>query len=176
MIDVIANFSIWGKVFAFGFILMSTGSAAMMQRTYRWIKEKSPTEAPSALGTILLYALLLTITSVLAIILDYRIDPHEPFSVFIWWMISQMPIALACSEIARVSGRLDMPLARYSILVTAIGVLLFSLNLVLFEQPYLALPYTILCLFASYAAVGQHHARVKVKQRAEEQQLENKGG
>lgn len=175
MIDAIMNFNTWGKLFAFGFILMTIGSAVVMLRTYRWIKEKSPTEAPSALRTILLYALLLAVISVLSIMLDFRADPQEPFTIFIWWMLPQMVVTLTASEIARVSGRMDMPLARYCIIVTAIGVLLFIINLILFEQPYLALPYTVLCLFASYAAVAQHNARVKAIQRAQAQPIEQKG-
>lgn len=167
MIDAIANFSTWGKLFAFGCFLIAIGSVFMMQRTYRWIKEKSPIEAPSALRTILLYALLLAIIAVLSIVLDFRIDPQEPFTVFVWWMMSQMTVALTCAEIARVSGRLDMPLARYTIIVSAIAVLLFSVNLILFEQPDLALPYAVLCLFASHIAVAQHNARVKAIQRAQ---------
>jgi hypothetical protein len=161
MIDAIMNFSTWGKFIAFGFILMTIGSAYVMRRTYRWIKEKSPTEASRALRTILLYALLLAIITALSLALGFRLDPKEPFAVFIWWMISQMTIAFTCAEIARVTGKLDMPLARYSIIITAIGVLLFGLNLILFDQPYFALPYAMLCLFASYIAVGQHNARVK---------------
>jgi hypothetical protein len=79
---------------------------------------------------------------------------------YLWYLAFALPL-ITCQNIAQKTGKLEMPLMYYCIIIFMIGLPVVAVALVWPVFKYEVLLYELLCFFASIVAVGQHNARVK---------------
>lgn len=170
MIDGMANaLNTWGVYSiayrTFAFLVLASLISSLL------VKAKNPASLskPRDLVNLWLFAALLVITQSELVVLSISEGLKNVNSIFSAHVLSFILPLLALQVVAEEHSVIDRPLLRFCLVVAGVQAIVFAVDIVWFSRPDLSLGVMMLCFFASIIAVAQHHARVKVKRRAEAQ-------